>query len=50
MDLVETPIVAVVSNAEQMDSEDSSFDLIMCTQVWNICKIQDALLTNAIGY
>lgn len=33
LDLVDTPIVDVVCNAEQMKLADNSFDLILCTQV-----------------
>lgn len=33
LDLVDTPIVDVVCNAEQMDLDDNSFDLVLCTQV-----------------
>ena len=33
LDLVDTPIVDVVCNAEQIELEDNSFDLVLCTQV-----------------
>jgi SAM-dependent methyltransferase len=33
LDIVDTPIVDIVSNAEAMDVEDNSFDLVLCTQV-----------------
>jgi SAM-dependent methyltransferase len=33
LDLVDTPIVDVVCNAEQMKLADNSFDLVLCTQV-----------------
>jgi SAM-dependent methyltransferase len=33
LDLVDTPIVDVVCNAEHMDLEDNCFDLVLCTQV-----------------
>lgn len=33
LDMVDTPIVDVVCNAEQMELENSSFDLVLCTQV-----------------
>jgi SAM-dependent methyltransferase len=33
MDLIDTPIVDIVCNAEEMQAEDCSFDLVLCTQV-----------------
>lgn len=33
LDIVDTPIVDIVSNAEAMDVADGSFDLVLCTQV-----------------
>jgi len=37
MDLVDTPIVDIVGNAEEMPIEDSSYDLVLCTQVLEHC-------------
>lgn len=33
MDMADTPIVDIVCNAEQMQADDCSFDLVLCTQV-----------------
>jgi SAM-dependent methyltransferase len=37
MDLVDTPIVDIVCNAEEMPIEDGSYDLVLCTQVLEHC-------------
>jgi SAM-dependent methyltransferase len=38
MDLVDTPIVDIVCNAEDMPVEDCSYDLVLCTQVLEHCQ------------
>jgi SAM-dependent methyltransferase len=38
MDLVDTPIVDIVCNAEDMPVEDCSYDLVLCTQVLEHCE------------
>jgi len=37
MDMVDTPIVDIVCNAEQMTVADCSYDLVLCTQVLEHC-------------
>ena len=37
MDLVDTPLVDIACNAEDMPVEDASFDLVLCTQVLEHC-------------
>jgi SAM-dependent methyltransferase len=37
MDLVDTPIVDIVCNAEEMPVDDCSYDLVLCTQVLEHC-------------
>jgi SAM-dependent methyltransferase len=37
LDLMDTPIVDIVSNAEDMQIDDCSFDLVLCTQVLEHC-------------
>lgn len=37
MDVVDTPIVDIVCNAEEMPLEDCSYDLVLCTQVLEHC-------------
>jgi SAM-dependent methyltransferase len=37
MDIVDTPIVDIVCNAEEMPVEDCSYDLVLCTQVLEHC-------------
>jgi SAM-dependent methyltransferase len=38
MDIVDTPIVDLVCNAEEMPVEDGSYDLVLCTQVLEHCE------------
>ena len=38
MDLVDTPIVDIVCDAEDMPVEDCSYDLVLCTQVLEHCN------------
>ena len=38
MDLVDTPIVDIACNAENMPVEDCSYDLVLCTQVLEHCE------------
>jgi SAM-dependent methyltransferase len=37
LDLVDTPIVDIVGDAEKMSLEDGSYDLVLCTQVLEHC-------------
>jgi SAM-dependent methyltransferase len=37
MDLIDTPIVDIVCNAEEMPVEDCSYDTVLCTQVLEHC-------------
>jgi SAM-dependent methyltransferase len=37
LDIVDTPIVDIVCNAEDMPMDDRSFDLVLCTQVLEHC-------------
>jgi len=37
MDIVDTPIVDIVCNAENMQTSDCSYDLVLCTQVLEHC-------------
>jgi len=37
MDIVDTPIVDIVCNAEEMPVEDCGYDLVLCTQVLEHC-------------
>jgi len=38
LDIVDTPLVDYVCNAEEMSIEDNSFDLVLCTQVLEHCN------------
>jgi SAM-dependent methyltransferase len=38
LDIVDTPIVDIVCNAESMPVEDCSYDLVLCTQVLEHCE------------
>jgi SAM-dependent methyltransferase len=38
MDIVDTPIVDILCNAEEMRAEDCSYDLVLCTQVLEHCE------------
>ena len=38
MDIVDTPIVDIVCNAENMQAGDCSYDLVLCTQVLEHCE------------
>ena len=44
MDIVDTPLVDIVCNAEDMSVEDCSFDLALCTQVLEHCNNPQAIM------
>jgi SAM-dependent methyltransferase len=44
LDLVDTPLVDFVCNAEEMCIEDGSFDLVLCTQVLEHCTYPQQII------
>ena len=50
LDVVETPIVDIVCDAENMSLPDSSYDLVICTQVLEHTQRPQKIVDECTGY